>query len=99
MAAPDRLRAYTFRSADAPDASKVAFVAGVRQLDDWRIGLIDCQVHTEHLERFGAYEVSRLHYLEMLRVALDEPTRRGKWSFELDFDVFSASGGGVTAPG
>ena len=46
--------------AHAPDASKIAFVASVRQLDAWRIGLIDCQVHTEHLERFGAYEVPRL---------------------------------------
>ena len=84
--------------ARAPDASKVAYVACVRQLDSWGVGLIDCQVHTEHLERFGAYEVSRLHYLEMLRVALDQPTKRGKWTFELDWDVFSASGGGVIAP-
>jgi len=78
----------------APDASKIAFVACVRQLDVWQIGLVDCQVHTEHLERFGAYEVSRTAYLEMLRVALDEPTRRGRWEFDLDFDVFAASGGG-----
>jgi leucyl/phenylalanyl-tRNA--protein transferase len=85
--------------ARAPDASKVAYVACVRQLDAWQIGLIDCQVHTDHLERFGAYEVSRIAYLEMLRVALDEPTKRGKWSFELDFDVFAASGGGASSPG
>ena len=45
--------------ANAPDASKIAFVASVRQLDAWNIGLIDCQVHTDHLERFGAYEVPR----------------------------------------
>jgi leucyl/phenylalanyl-tRNA--protein transferase len=70
--------------AKAPDASKIAFAATVRQLDAWHIGLIDCQVHTEHLERFGAYEVPRLQYLEMLRVALDEPTRRGTWEFDRD---------------
>ena len=29
----------------------------------------------------------------MLRVALDQPTKRGTWSFELDFEVFAASGG------
>jgi leucyl/phenylalanyl-tRNA---protein transferase len=85
--------------AKAPDASKVAFVACVRQLDSWGINLIDCQVHTEHLERFGAYEVSRTAYLEMLRVALDQPTKRGKWSFELDFEVFAASGGCSTELG
>lgn len=83
--------------ARAPDASKVAFVASVRQLDAWGIGLIDCQVHTEHLERFGAYETSRLGYLELLKIALDEPTRRGTWSFELDQDAFAASGGMLTS--
>ena len=72
--------------AKAPDASKIAFVATVRQLDAWSIGLIDCQVHTEHLERFGAYEVPRSTYLELLRIALDEPTRRGRWAFELDLE-------------
>jgi len=79
--------------AKATDASKIAFVASVRQLDAWRIGLIDCQVHTEHLERFGAYEISRLEYLQLLTPALDEPTRRGKWKLELDFDAFTATGG------
>ncbi len=83
--------------AQAPDASKIAFVASVRQLDDWRIGLIDCQVHTDHLERFGAYEIPRLSYLELLKTALDEPTRRGKWTFEIDQAAFAASGGMITS--
>src|SRR5258705_8087895 len=81
----------------APDASKIAYVACVRQLDAWNIGLIDCQVHTEHLERFGAYEVPRLQYLEMLHLALDQPTKRGKWTLELDQDVFAMSGGGAAS--
>ena len=84
--------------ARAPDASKIAFAATVRQLDAWHIGLIDCQVHTEHLERFGAYEVPRQSYLEMLAHSLDEPTRRGKWSFEIDLDAFAAGGGTLPAP-
>jgi leucyl/phenylalanyl-tRNA--protein transferase len=79
--------------ARATDASKIAFVAAVRQLEAWHVGLIDCQVHTEHLERFGAYEVPRARYLELLAVALDEPTRRGRWEFELDLDAFAASAG------
>ncbi len=77
--------------AKAPDASKIAFAATVRQLDAWHIGLIDCQVHTEHLERFGAYEVPRADYLEMLRVALDEPTRRGTWEFDIDLAALGDS--------
>ncbi|HEY4240318.1 MAG TPA: leucyl/phenylalanyl-tRNA--protein transferase [Kofleriaceae bacterium] len=80
--------------ARAPDASKIAFAACVRQLDAWGIGLVDCQVHTDHLERFGAYEVPRLQYLELLHVALDEPTRRGRWAFEIDLDELARTGGG-----
>jgi leucyl/phenylalanyl-tRNA--protein transferase len=70
--------------ARAPDASKIAFVACVKQLDAWGIQLIDCQVHTDHLERFGAFEITRAEYLDRLRVALDEPTKRGKWTLEID---------------
>ncbi len=36
------------------DASKLAFVALVRLLQRWRFQLVDCQVHSEHLSRFGA---------------------------------------------
>ncbi|HLT34703.1 MAG TPA: leucyl/phenylalanyl-tRNA--protein transferase, partial [Enhygromyxa sp.] len=43
----------------APDASKIAFVHLVRQLERWGFELIDCQVHTEHLERFGAVDWPR----------------------------------------
>jgi leucyl/phenylalanyl-tRNA--protein transferase len=79
--------------ARAPDASKIAFTACVRQLAAWGVHLIDCQVHTDHLERFGAYEVPRVRYLELLRIALDQPTRRGRWAFELDPAAFAARGG------
>jgi leucyl/phenylalanyl-tRNA--protein transferase len=85
--------------ARAPDASKIAFAACVRQLDAWNIRLIDCQVHTEHLERFGAYEISREDYLARLKRVLDEPTRRGIWSFDIDLDAFALSGGEATYPG
>ena len=55
------------------------------------------QVHTDHLERFGAYEIPRLRYLELLKIALDEPTKRGKWEIELDPVAFAASGGAITS--
>ena len=83
--------------ARAPDASKIAYVASVRQLAAWSIGLIDCQVHTEHLERFGAFEITRAEYLERLARVLDAPTRRGTWTFELDLAKFAASGGMMEA--
>jgi leucyl/phenylalanyl-tRNA---protein transferase len=68
--------------ARASDASKAAFVALVEQLAAWGVGLIDCQVYTDHLARFGATEWPRRLYLAELRRALRKETRRGPWSFD-----------------
>jgi leucyl/phenylalanyl-tRNA--protein transferase len=65
-----------------PDASKLALVALVEQLRRWSIELIDCQVHTGHMARFGAREWPRVDFLAALSAALDQPTRRGAWDFE-----------------
>jgi leucyl/phenylalanyl-tRNA--protein transferase len=70
--------------ARAPDASKLAFVALVRQLERWGITLVDCQVYTPHLARFGAAEWPRRQYLRALRRALGRPTRQGPWRFDED---------------
>jgi leucyl/phenylalanyl-tRNA---protein transferase len=85
--------------ARAPDASKIAFVAAIHQLDAWDIRLVDCQVHTEHLARFGAHEITRAEYLQRLHVALDEPTRRGRWAFEIDLAALAARGGALAGEG
>jgi leucyl/phenylalanyl-tRNA--protein transferase len=69
--------------ARVPDASKVAFVALVEQLGRWGIGLVDCQVHTEHMARFGAREWPRRRYLAELKAALRVPTRQGRWEFDV----------------
>ncbi|HSJ95526.1 MAG TPA: leucyl/phenylalanyl-tRNA--protein transferase, partial [Myxococcota bacterium] len=52
------------------DASKAAFVTLVRQLAAWGFDLVDCQVHTEHLARFGAVEWPRAHFLTTLAASL-----------------------------
>ncbi|MEQ1530370.1 MAG: leucyl/phenylalanyl-tRNA--protein transferase, partial [Methylococcales bacterium] len=41
------------------NASKVVFACLVDQLKRWNYQLIDCQVHTRHLESFGAQEIDR----------------------------------------
>ncbi len=64
------------------DASKVAFVALVRQLERWGVDLVDCQVHTDHLARFGASDWPRARFLEGLRRGLEKPTRRGRWRLD-----------------
>ena len=53
--------------AQVSDSSKVAFVWAVRQMMEWGIQVIDCQVYTEHLERFGAREIPRSEYMRLLR--------------------------------
>lgn len=63
------------------DASKVAFVRLVQQLQTWTFHLIDCQVYTEHLQRFGAEEWPRPRFLKALHQALQMPTRRGSWQW------------------
>lgn len=68
--------------ARAPDASKIAFVALVSQLVRWKITLVDCQVYTDHLARFGASEWPRRRFLAALEKALEPPTRPGPWSFD-----------------
>jgi leucyl/phenylalanyl-tRNA--protein transferase len=70
--------------AHAPDASKVAFATLLQQLERWAIPLVDCQVHTPHLARFGATEWPRRRYLRALRDALLARTRPGPWAFDPD---------------
>ena len=66
----------------AANASKVALVALVNYLKALDFSLIDCQITTAHLERFGAREISRARYLDELNEALNASTLRGKWTFE-----------------
>lgn len=65
------------------DASKIAFITLLGNLLEWGIELVDCQVHTDHLERLGAHRWSRNSFLEALHVALELPTRRGPWTLGL----------------
>ncbi len=69
--------------AQARDASKIAFATLCAQLDAWGVDLIDCQVHTEHLERFGAKEQSRPDFLHDLADRVEHPTIRGPWRLKL----------------
>lgn len=48
------------------NASKFAFIKYVEQLAAEGVVLIDCQVHTAHLESLGARMISRKHFLEVV---------------------------------
>ena len=49
-----------------PNASKFAFINYVRQLQKENVQLIDCQLHTNHLESLGAKMIPRQQFIEML---------------------------------
>jgi len=80
--------------AGEPDASKLGFVALVRQLRAWGFDLIDSQVRTEHLARFGARDIPRSDYLARLARGLRQQTRQGRWSF--DADPYELATGGAS---
>ncbi|MDD2605188.1 MAG: leucyl/phenylalanyl-tRNA--protein transferase [Desulfobacteraceae bacterium] len=65
-----------------PEASKAGLVMLVRWLARQDFELIDCQVTTEHLLRFGAREIRRGEFLARLAHALRTPDRMGRWAFQ-----------------
>ncbi len=67
-----------------PDASKIAFVCFVRELRRWGVNVVDSQVYTDHVARFGAREIPRDAYLRRLSDCLKSPSRRGPWRFAGD---------------
>lgn len=65
------------------NASKVAFAVLVRYLRSRHFHLIDCQLKTDHLMRFGAVEIPRKTFMKELTQALSINEVPGKWDFDL----------------
>jgi leucyl/phenylalanyl-tRNA--protein transferase len=63
-------------------ASTKALLALLAQLCRWDITLFDCQMRTPHVGRLGAQSMRRADFLERLRSAIRQPTRRGRWRLE-----------------
>ena len=63
------------------NASKVAFVYLVEVLQSLNFDIIDCQVTTGHLKRFGAREIPRSVFLKALEAALTKKTLKGEMGF------------------
>lgn len=73
----------------ATDASKVAFVYLVAQLQRWDFRVIDCQVTTSHLISLGATEIERARFIELLAHATTLPGISGRWRFDRDLRPLS----------
>ncbi|TWI50467.1 leucyl/phenylalanyl-tRNA--protein transferase [Pseudomonas duriflava] len=60
------------------NASKVGFATLVKKLTEWEFALIDCQMPTQHLNSFGAINISRTVFSNYLTQYLDE-TSKADW--------------------
>ena len=56
------------------NTSKVAFAFLCSRLSQWGFTLIDCQVHSDHLESLGAYEISKQAFHDQLKSGLNKKT-------------------------
>jgi len=64
------------------DASKVALVSLVRQLQTWGFRIVDCQQSSPHVMRLGAEEIPRAEFVAHVAAAVKLPDRRGRWEFD-----------------
>lgn len=59
------------------NASKAAFITLCKKLEEQDYIMIDCQVHTDHLESLGAINVSRDKFLELLEEGISDSPSEG----------------------
>ncbi|MBN2545898.1 MAG: leucyl/phenylalanyl-tRNA--protein transferase [Spirochaetes bacterium] len=62
------------------NASKVCLITLAETLLKKEFLFIDSQVYTRHLENFGACNISRNDYIDLLKKGLDFQTFKGSWS-------------------
>ena len=66
------------------DASKVALIHLVRQLERWGLPIIDCQMSTPHLASLGARDVARADFLRDVARLVRQPAVPAPWRFDPD---------------
>lgn len=66
--------------ARADDASKIAFVVLCRHLSHWQFPLVDCQMETAHLARFGGHFMPRDHFAAQVARSITMP--RPDWRLD-----------------
>ncbi len=64
------------------NASKIAFVHLVKQLEKWNYSMIDCQMKTNHLASFGAREIPRKEFSHRLKESVNYQNQIEKWNFD-----------------
>ncbi|CAK0764551.1 Leucyl/phenylalanyl-tRNA--protein transferase [Gammaproteobacteria bacterium] len=67
-----------------PDASKTSLVYLVYQLRRWGFAVVDCQIHSSHLESLGAETIPRQEFVRLLDHHVDLPGPAIPWRFDSD---------------
>lgn len=65
------------------NASKVALVTLVQQLAAWGFALLDCQIHSPHLQSLGAGTISRERFVALLDEFCPQPNTASAWRLAL----------------
>jgi leucyl/phenylalanyl-tRNA---protein transferase len=74
--------------ATVSNASKVGFILLVKNLQKLGFQLIDCQVHSEHLESLGAEMIARKDFLKLLHANIAESPFDLVAFFDAEMSVF-----------
>jgi leucyl/phenylalanyl-tRNA--protein transferase len=69
------------------NASKVAFVHLVRHLQKWGYHMIDCQMPSGHLSRFGAEAIGRAEFTQRLAQGLAFADELDCWKLDSEIDL------------
>lgn len=65
------------------NASKICLVTLAANLKLWQFNLIDCQMNTQTLEKFGAQAMSKERFIAQLKESQKRPSKIGPWQLEL----------------
>lgn len=70
------------------NASKAGFITMVKNLQKHNFEIIDCQIHTDHLESLGAEMISRKSFLKIVENNQDAPLKKQSWNdvFQTEFE-------------
>ena len=64
------------------DASKVALIQLARQLEKWRMPMVDCQMSTAHLASLGARDIRRTDFVREVRYLVRQPAVAPPWRLD-----------------